>query len=306
MGYIYQDSPDWRDKAVEGLSSSFGKSLEFAMLRKQRKQDEAKALAEKIALAGLQELPAGANPEDFTDHIQLDGKTLGKPLSDFDKRKRAAELKNIEEGSPINYFDPVSQSLKKIGSTSKKGGEIIKGELPKQTQTKDVMQSPSLVKERIKTRTSINTMTENNKILKEEIHNVSSALERVPTGATGKVNLRALQLKASAGISTPEENQTLQDYQIIESFLKDQQLAKQTLLKGATSDKDLAIVEKAVAGNFWAVAPQIMPILRKALQKIDADETAAHKSYKENFGEDFNKADTSKTLHEDDPMGLFK
>jgi hypothetical protein len=146
MGYIYKDSPDWRDRASQSFNDSFSKSLEASILRKQKKKDDAQALAEKISLAGLQEMPAeqlgpqmpipsvGPTPnpdENYTDIIFIGGKKYGKPLNDYEKRTRAATLKNLEQGSPINYFDPVTQKLTQVGTTSKKGGELIKGDIPK-------------------------------------------------------------------------------------------------------------------------------------------------------------------------------
>lgn len=126
MPYIYKDTPDWREKAAESFSDSFSKSLEAAILRKQKKQDEADALAKQIQLSGLQEMPVGSNSEDYDNITKIGDKTYGKPLSQYEKRKRAAELNNLEEGSPINYFDPVTQKLIQVGRATK-GSQIIKG-----------------------------------------------------------------------------------------------------------------------------------------------------------------------------------
>jgi hypothetical protein len=137
MGYIYKDSPDWREKSASAFTDSFSRSLEAAMLRKQQKSDEARKLQEQIALAGLQEIPSGVSAEDYESVIDLGGKKLGKPLTKAEKDKRARETEEYEyektlrpykeeelkrkgETTPIMLWNPVTEQYDRVEGTSKK------------------------------------------------------------------------------------------------------------------------------------------------------------------------------------------
>jgi hypothetical protein len=131
MPYIYKDSPDWREKSASAFTDSFSRSLEATMLRKQKKEDEAKKLQEQIALGGYVDIPSGDSSDNYESVIDLGGKKLGKPLSEYDKKKRSAELKVLErKGTEPSLQELLTQAagvqaMAPEGTTIRKGGLTI-------------------------------------------------------------------------------------------------------------------------------------------------------------------------------------
>jgi hypothetical protein len=94
----------------------------------------------------------------------------------------------------------------------------------------------------------------------------------------------------------------LQDWQIVKSVLMDEQLMQTAKTKGAISDVEMAMFAEAVANDDLISMKRVLPVLRRALRRINADETSKVKAYKQSHGEDpYSWQDLQSNIKEYDP-----
>lgn len=203
MPYIYDNSPDWREKAANSFTDSFTKSLEAAMLRKFKKKDEAERLAREIAISGLRELPPDAIEDDYDSIIELDGRKLGKPISAFEKQKRQLELDVLKrKGSEPTLEEIISQgiamqSIVPEGTTIRKGGLTI----PLKPAPKETTEQKERAKAGIKAQSELAEMSA---LTSGALGSLDRALELNKDSYGGKVGAGIFKTKSALNIGTKD------------------------------------------------------------------------------------------------------
>jgi hypothetical protein len=126
---------------------------------------------------------------------------------------------------------------------------------------------------------AIFSTVENNKVKREMIDQAIKALPRIKSGFIGKMGRTVFS-------QFDPNNPELGEWQKIKMVLTDAQLLNTAKTKGAISDQEMELFAAAAANNDLGSAPAIKIVMKKLIRFLEAEETAAKKSYKKIYGED--------------------
>lgn len=139
----------------------------------------------------------------------------------------------------------------------------------------------SASRENAKTKSTLDVLStiETANVRRNAIDTAMKSAERIDSGVYGQAKRGFLK---AVGADSP----ALEDWQNIKMVLTDGQLLYTAKTKGAISDKEMELFAKAAANDDVASVRQIMPVLRKILRELNADETAKVNAYKRSYKED--------------------
>lgn len=148
-----------------------------------------------------------------------------------------------------------------------------------QAKREKLEQSPIYQENKNKRLEKLYGLVEGNKVKKEQITSARDATGRIATGIGGKLQRGWMKFFDS-------DNPQLQDWQKIKMVLTDATLMNTAKTKGAISDREMELFQKAAADDDVASIAAMKPVFDKLVSSLDADEAASMGSFERMYGED--------------------
>lgn len=120
---------------------------------------------------------------------------------------------------------------------------------------------------------------EGNKPKFESIESAEKSLPNVPQGLPGMIKTEWMR-------RFDPNNPMLADWQNLKDVLTDAQLMKTMKLKGAISDKEMALMSKAAANDDLMSIARMTPALKRLKTGMRAEEAGLMRGYQKIYGED--------------------
>jgi len=161
-----------------------------------------------------------------------------------------------------------------------KGRKFVQGESGAFKESEKGMElSPTLQRMKDKRLEDVVSTIETNNVRRSAIQEAYDAAKKINSGLYGKVKRGMLK-------NIKPDSPLLGDWQKIKMVLTDAQLTYTAKTKGAISDREMALFADAAANDDLFNMPAIMPVFKKLLNFINAEEKGKATTYKKLYKED--------------------
>lgn len=178
-----------------------------------------------------------------------------------------------------NPPNSVGEQVERDMSIDPKTGDVKLG-----IKSKPKLPSASLEKVKEKRIEDLFTTVEDNKVKRGSIKQALESATKIDPGVLGRAKRGILKW-------TDPNNPMFEDWQNVKIVLTDAQLMNTAKTKGAISDREMELFSKAAANDDVASLPAMLPVFKRILKVMDADEKS--------------KKDTFRKLYKEDPDEWF-
>jgi len=313
--YDANDTNPWGEFG-KGISRGIESSIEMTMLNKAKKREQ----ADKIAMAGLVPIDETSDPKDYSSTIQIGEQRYGKPLTQYDKDKRAAELSALQKKANEPTLPEILEQARSLygtaglppGTKIKHGGiEIPFGlETPAQKRTAEHEMSISTDRQKklnqaiSKARDEFTSTKAGAETKIPEFEKLKELNKGARGGFMGSVAQKA-QSMANVGEDSPEFMATATVINGLKSFVAEN-LKK--MFGAQLSDEEREYMQEVYgAVESMSVAEREIAIdnIIKIMRNKAKEAELRYRTLNELVGDDIRNADDAGSIS-DDPLGLLQ
>jgi hypothetical protein len=138
-------------------------------------------------------------------------------------------------------------------------------------------EDPRIIKQRNNDTSELLATVRGNEYTNQRIDDALKAVEKLPSGALGKLEIGAKKWFNA-------KNPLLGEWQKVKALLTDTQLLYTAKTKGAISDPEMELFRQAAANDDMGALPQIKVVLDGMRMRLRMDEQAKREAYMRNYG----------------------
>lgn len=200
-------------------------------------------------------------------------------MSSMDDRTVAGDVRRVAEGNKGTLIQrkvstPISRNVKMVTKDGKKSLEVTE-----EINPQDKPLSPILQNAKDKRLEDVVMTVQDYNVKRDALADAVDAMGRIEGGRYGALNRIKIR-------ELDPNNPALEDWQKLKIVLLDETLSNTIKTKGAISDREMELFQKAAANDDVFSIKASLPVLRRALKKMNAEEKAKVVSYRNLYKED--------------------
>jgi hypothetical protein len=264
-----------------------GKAMGEEVSRRNKQQEEQKALQleQQMKMDLLQkkfEYDQQAELEKQNRIAQENERQnkIFEQLQGMDDRTASGDVKRVIDGGKGTEIQRKVSPIKRTIKRTMKDGIVnvdVTEEISNEPDVKPL--SPILQNAKDKRLEDVVMTVQDYNVKRDALSDAVSAMDRIEGGRYGALNrLKMRELNPNSP--------ALEDWQKLKIVLLDETLANTMKTKGAISDEEMKLFQRAAANDDIFSVRATLPVLRRALKKMNAEENAKVVSYRNLYKED--------------------